>query len=107
MSDSPRVESMTKTEQMRLTAWRLRVLRRAEAYPRTVAQSWRHFGLSRKTFYKWRRRFAEHGAAGLADRPRAPLRSPRATPQDVVSKILYLRQQYHFGPSRIAAYLRR
>jgi hypothetical protein len=27
-------------------------------------------------------------------------RSPRATPPDVISKILYLRQQYHFGPRR-------
>jgi hypothetical protein len=45
--------------------------------------------------------------AGLADRPRTPQRSPRATPPAVVSKILYLRQQYHFGPGRIADYLRR
>ena len=33
----------------------------------------------------------------LADRARAPHRSPRATPAEVVSKILYLRQHYHFG----------
>ena len=33
--------------------------------------------------------------------------SPRATPREVVSKILYLRQHYHFGPARIAAYLSR
>jgi transposase InsO family protein len=36
-----------------------------------------------------------------------PHRSPGATPRDVVSKILYLRQHYHFGPGRIADYLRR
>jgi transposase InsO family protein len=35
------------------------------------------------------------------------LRSPRATAREVVSKILYLRQHYHFGAGRIAAYLRR
>jgi transposase InsO family protein len=98
---------MTKTEQMRLTAWRLKVLRRGAETSRSVARTCRHFGLSRKTFYKWRRRFAEHGAAGLADRPRTPSGSPRATPREVVSKILYLRQQYHFGPGRIASYLRR
>ncbi len=98
---------MTKTEQMRLTAWRQRVLREAEATPRTIAQTCRHFGVSRKTFYKWKRRLAEHGDAGLTDRPRIPRHSPRATPQDVVSKILYLRQHYHFGPGRVAAYLER
>ena len=92
---------------MRLTAWRFRVLRQAEAAPRTVAQTCRHFGVSRKTFYKWKRRLAEHGEAGLCDRARTPRRSPRSTPQDVIRKILYLRQQYHFGPSRIVSYLHR
>ncbi|GMV23179.1 MAG: IS481 family transposase [Acidimicrobiia bacterium] len=98
---------MTKTEQMRLTAWRHRLLRHAETAPGTVAQTCRHFGVSRKTFYKWRRRLAEHGDGGLADRPRVPRHSPRATQPGVVTKILYLRQHYHFGPRRIADYLRR
>jgi len=30
-----------------------------------------------------------------------------ATSSAVVAKILYLRQHYHFGPARIAAYLHR
>ena len=29
-----------------------------------------------------------------------PQRSPRATTTEVVSKILYLREQYHFGPGQ-------
>jgi hypothetical protein len=36
-----------------------------------------------------------------------PLRSPNATPPEVVSKVLYLRQTYHFGPGKISAYLKR
>jgi transposase InsO family protein len=36
-----------------------------------------------------------------------PHRSPRAFSPEIISKILYLRQHYHFGPSRIADYLRR
>ena len=55
----------------------------------------------------WVQRFRSHGETGLADRSRAPQRCPRATPPEVVSKILYLRQQYHFGAGRIADYLRR
>ena len=47
------------------------------------------------------------GTPALGDRPRTPHRSPRATPREVVSKILYLRQHYHFGPGRIADYLQR
>ncbi len=98
---------MTKAEQARLVSWRLKVLQRAGDGPRRVAQTCRHFGISRKTFYKWRQRYAAQGAAGVGDRPRRPLRSPRATPADVISKILYLRQHYDFGPRRIAAYLQR
>ena len=97
---------MTKAEQARLTAWRLRILRQA-AGGGNVAHVCRRFGISRKSFYKWKRRHSEHGDAGLCDRPRTPQRSPRATAQEVVSKIVYLRQHYHFGAGRIAAYLHR
>ena len=98
---------MTKAEQTRLLTWRLRVLQRAGEGARNVSRTCRHFGLSRKTFYKWKQRFEMHGEAGLCDRPRSPHRSPRATDAAVVSKILYLRQMYHFGPGKIADYLKR
>ena len=95
---------MTKGEQARLLAWRPRILQQA-ADGGNVARVCRRWGISRKSFYKWKQRRAAYGDAGLCDRPRTPKRSPRATPGDVVSKILYLRQHYHFGPARIAAYL--
>jgi transposase InsO family protein len=98
---------MTKTEHNRVLAWRLKLLREASMTSRNVAQTCRRFGLSRQAFYKWRARHRAYGEAGLLDRPRVPLRSPRATPREVISKIIYLRQRYHFGPSRIAAYLKR
>jgi len=98
---------MTKNEQNRVVAWRLRIIREANELPRGVAQTCRHFGLSRKTFYKWRARYKNHGDAGLCDRPRAPLHFPHATPRTVVSKILYLRERYRFGASRISSYLHR
>jgi len=43
----------------------------------------------------------------LWDRARRPHHSPTATPAEVVSKVLYLRQRYHFGPGKIADYLKR
>jgi len=98
---------MTKSEQMRLWAWRFKVLQRAGEASRSVARTCRHFGISRQAYYKWKRRFDEFGAAGLHDRPRTPHRSPRATSPAVVSKIVYLRQTYHFGPGKIADYLKR
>ena len=98
---------MTNTERRRLVAWRFKVLQQATGMPRNVARTCRHFGISRKTYYKWKRRFDDHCEAGLCDRPRIPLRCPRATPRDVISKMLYLRQTYHFGPRRIGDYLKR
>src|SRR6202521_5073522 len=98
---------MNKNEQNRVVAWRLKLLRQAKNMPRSVAQTCRHFGLSRKTFYKWRARFKSHGEAGLCDRPRAPLHCPKATSRTVISKILYLRERYRFGPARITSYLHR
>jgi transposase InsO family protein len=97
---------MTKAEQTRLMTWRCRVLRHA-ADVDNVARTCRHFGISRKSFYKWKGRLEQGGEAGLCDRPRTPRRSPRATARDVVSKIVYLRQRYHFGPGKIADYLKR
>ena len=58
---------MTKNEQNRVVAWRLRIIREAHELPRGVAQPCRYFVLSRKTFYKWRARYKSHGDAGLCD----------------------------------------
>jgi len=65
---------MTKAEHLRLVSWRLKILRHAADENRTVAHTCRYFGISRKTCYKWARRFNCHGEAGLTDRPRAPAR---------------------------------
>jgi transposase InsO family protein len=98
---------MTKAEQARLWAWRCKVLQQASEGSGNVARTCRHFGISRQAFYRWKRRFEVHGEAGLWDRPRRPHRSPRALPREIVSKIVYLRQHYHFGPGKIADYLKR
>jgi transposase InsO family protein len=98
---------MTKAELARIQGWRLKVLQQANEGSRNVARTCRHFGISRQAFYRWKRRYHAHGEAGLWDRARKPHRSPRATPREVVGKILYLRQHYHFGPGKIADYLRR
>jgi transposase len=63
--------------------------------------------VTRQSFYTWKRRYEELGEEGLKDRSRRPKVSPNATHVDVVGRIVYLRQNYHFGPSKIAVYLRR
>ena len=69
---------MTKGEHTRLVAWRWRLLCRATD-DGNVARTCRHVRISRKSFYKWKRRLEEHGQAGLGDRADVPHGSPRAT----------------------------
>ena len=80
---------MTKSEQRRLVAWRLKILMHARDVSENVSRTCRHFGISRPTFYKWKTRFEEDGEARLCDRSRAPLKSPNAKSSEVVSKITY------------------
>ena len=81
---------MTKAEQVRLVTWRSKILQHAAGENRTVAQTCRHFGISRKTYYKWANRQRTHGDAGLCDRARVAATIParhaaRGREQDSVS----------------------
>ena len=72
----------------------------------SVAELCRCYGISRKTAYKWRRRYREAGVAGLADRSRAPLHHPQAMGAAVVEALLSVRSRYpSWGPKKIRAYL--
>jgi transposase InsO family protein len=86
---------------------RLAVLRHAEEVSGNVALTCRYYGISRQLYYSWLRRYREDGAEGLRPRSRRPKTSPKATHTEVVGKIIYLRQHYHFGPAKIAMYLLR
>jgi transposase-like protein len=50
---------MTKAERTRLLTWRFKILQQATEAPRNVARTCRYFGISRKTYYKWKRRYDE------------------------------------------------
>ena len=65
----------------------------------------RYYGISRQVFYTWYRRYETEGLAGLRDRSTRPAHCPHETPAEVVAKIIYLRQNYHFGPAKISMYL--
>jgi transposase len=86
---------------------RLAIIRHAEEVTGNVALTCRYYGISRQCYYIWYRRYLANGIEGLHDRSKRPLVSPRATHVEVVGKIIYLRQHYHFGPARIAMYLKR
>ncbi|MBL7254942.1 helix-turn-helix domain containing protein [Actinoplanes sp. LDG1-01] len=86
---------------------RLAVLRHVEEVTGNVARTCRYYGISGPTYYKWLRRYQDEGLTGLRDRSSAPHHCPTATHADIVNKIVYLRQNYHFGPVKIQMYLKR
>jgi transposase InsO family protein len=98
---------MTEREQARNVAKRLAMIRHFEEVSGNVAKTCRYYGVSRPTFYKWFRRYQERGLEGLRDTSSRPHTCPNATRAEVVGKIVYLRQHYHFGPHKIAMYLKR
>lgn len=50
------------------------------------------FGISRKTGYKWIKRFRESGDAGLPDRSRKPHRSPKRTVPGIEKEVIEVRR---------------
>jgi len=66
------------------------------------------FGISRKTFYKWLKRFNESGGNpnSLVDLPRTPHHSPRRTSDDIRSLVVEMRSNTGFGPRRLGRELR-
>jgi len=86
---------------------RLEILTHAEEVSGSIAATCRYFGISRNVFYRWQRRYEELGFDGLKDRSKRPRNSPNATEAELVEKIIHLRQNYHFGPQKIAMYLAR
>ena len=74
----------------------------------TMAELCKHFGVSRKTAYKWVDRYQKHGLEGLKDQPKAP-RNPHSIfreediKQAIDLKLRYLKR----GPKKILEMLRR
>ena len=65
------------------------------------------FQISKKTFYKWLKRYKESGQdlRSLADRSRRPHRFPRSTPESVVLLLRKARQETGFGQRRLKVYM--
>lgn len=69
----------------------------------------RRFGISRSNGYKWLRRYAGEGRAGLADRSRRPHRSPERTEAAVEAEVVRIRARSNgaWGGRKIAKVLQR
>src|ERR1700676_29805 len=76
---------------------------------RNVQRTCRHFGISRQTFYRWKRRFDRHDLSTLEGRSHRPhqVRQPTWT-SALAEQVLALRNQYpRWGKDKLAVLLRR
>jgi len=96
---------MTKKAQQDI-ARKLRVLNHAKEIG-NIAKACRYFGISRETFYQWKKAFETKGENGLINNKPCPENPKLRTDKAIEEKILYLRTTYHFGPLKICWYLAR
>jgi transposase InsO family protein len=95
---------MTKAE--RDISRKLRALTHARECG-NVSRTCRFFGISRDTFYRWKRAYDKDGEPALVNLKPCPENPRLRTPAAVEEKILHLRRRYHLGQLRIAWYLER
>jgi transposase InsO family protein len=72
------------------------------------SELFRRFGISRNNGYKWLKRFAAQGKAGLANRSRRPQSSPRRTDEKTEAEVLRIREEHNqaWGGRKIAWQMR-
>lgn len=87
---------------------RLEVLLEPGRTGESVASVCKRYGISRETFYRYRRRYLEEGLEGLRDRSTRPTRSPTRIAPELEAEICRLRTEHpRWGARRIAAMLDR
>lgn len=74
---------------------------------RNVIRTCRHFGVARPTFYRWQRRFDQHGLPGLDDRSHRPRRvRQRQWTTEQAQRVLLLRESYpRWGKAKLTILL--
>lgn len=73
-----------------------------------ISELCRQFEISRKTGYKWLKRYRAESESGLADRSRRPHHSPRRSSPEVEAAVVSVRQEFPaWGGRKIKAYLER
>lgn len=87
---------------------RLRFAKLALKAQQSMSQLCRLFRISRRTGYKWRRRFEGEGLRGLRERSHRPHRSPQQLSTRWLAQVRQLHRRYRgWGSRKLAAALRR
>ena len=70
-----------------------------------VSHTCRRHGVSRDTFYRWRKQLAAGGVEALVNSKPCPENSALRVPKEIEDKILYVRREFGLGQLRISWYL--
>lgn len=85
---------------------RIALFRALDSGAFTVGELCESHGVSRQTFYEWKRRRDAGDERWFEERSRAPGHCPHVTPADVIEEIVALRHRFpRFGPKKIRARL--
>ena len=100
------MRELSMTESEAAIARRMEWMKEFEEH-RSVPSLCRKYSISRKTFYKWLKRYKKSGSnpASLGNVSRRPHHSPRATSPVIVHRLRELRQKTGFGQKRLKLYL--
>lgn len=72
-----------------------------------VSKACRYFGVSRETYYQWKRDYERDGERALINSKPCPQNPKIRVPLHVEELIIYLRTNYYLGQLRISWYLKR
>ncbi len=72
---------------------------------RSVSKTCIEFEIPRSSFYEWKKKYEADGIAGLIRKKPIPKSHPNQHPQNVIGKIIELRNIHTLGPQRITWYL--
>ncbi len=74
---------------------RIRILEHARE-SKNVSYTCKYFGISRETFYQWKRAYESGGMEALKSRKRGAKNGthPSKTPKRIENKILFMRKKY-------------
>jgi transposase InsO family protein len=73
---------------------RLELIRLMGCEGSNIVELCRRLGVSRKTAYKWKKRYTSEGEAGLCDQSRRPQQSPRRSSELLERQVIGLRQKH-------------
>jgi transposase InsO family protein len=72
-----------------------------------VSRLCRHYGISRQSYYIWKREYEAEGEEGLINNKPCPENPRLRIAAPIQEKIFHLQKNYHFGPVRMSWYLLR